>query len=449
MKNILNVLLILILISGIACKHNNNCTMTCDVLNIQLTNPSLYKKAIPIFNTETSNSSTFNRVPKFGYLYNWYVASSPKIAPNGWHVPSAAEISDLITYLGGNIDAGPKVRDSNDIYWLIPNAGNNSSKFSLRGSGNRDNSGAFTYFKEITNVWASTQINATLAYCGNIWWDYSTSFSITGIGKKFGNIIRFIKDNDSWTDGETITDIEGNIYPTVKIGNQVWMAANYICTKFNDGSDIPNITNNITWANSTTGAYCAYNNDITNVYESIQYVTISSKSTQNFISESYIANSVQVNPITINHIIFQCDNSKQSLNPLKEVLNTMWGDSVESLVNLRMFTSPEYPDNSIIDIYLDNPITISANEFMQMDLEALTDVNLILEYCQGNTDEIVNNNNNQNQNTISISSINDNEQIVKVIESKPKVASVNSFSNWLILAAISFGVYKIYLNIIK
>ena len=61
--------------------------------------------------------------------------------------------------------------------------------------------------------------------------------------------------------GETITDIDGNIYKTVKIGKQVWMAENLKTTKYNDGVLIPNITDNIEWGNDKDGAYCWYDND--------------------------------------------------------------------------------------------------------------------------------------------------------------------------------------------
>ena len=58
----------------------------------------------------------------------------------------------------------------------------------------------------------------------------------------------------------TITDQDGNIYKTVTIGTQTWMAENLRTTKYRDGSAIPNITDNTDWTNLTTGAYCNYNN---------------------------------------------------------------------------------------------------------------------------------------------------------------------------------------------
>ena len=63
----------------------------------------------------------------------------------------------------------------------------------------------------------------------------------------------------------TVTDIDGNIYQTVKIGNQWWMAENLKVTHYRNGEAIPNVTDNATWTGLTTGAYCEYNNDVNNV----------------------------------------------------------------------------------------------------------------------------------------------------------------------------------------
>lgn len=62
---------------------------------------------------------------------------------------------------------------------------------------------------------------------------------------------------------ETVTDIDGNVYNTVTLGTQVWMVENLKTTKYRDGTNIPNVTDGIAWANLTTPAYCWYNNDLT------------------------------------------------------------------------------------------------------------------------------------------------------------------------------------------
>jgi uncharacterized protein (TIGR02145 family) len=62
---------------------------------------------------------------------------------------------------------------------------------------------------------------------------------------------------------ETVTDIDGNVYRTVTIGSQVWMAENLKVTHYRDGDSIPNVTDSTIWPNLLTGAYCDYHNDTT------------------------------------------------------------------------------------------------------------------------------------------------------------------------------------------
>lgn len=62
-----------------------------------------------------------------------------------------------------------------------------------------------------------------------------------------------------------VSDVEGNIYNTVKIGTQTWLLENLKTTKYNDGTSIPLVTvYNLWWAfgQIPTPKYCWYNNDI-------------------------------------------------------------------------------------------------------------------------------------------------------------------------------------------
>ena len=62
-------------------------------------------------------------------------------------------------------------------------------------------------------------------------------------------------------DTTKITDIDGNIYNTVKIGTQIWMAENLKVIHLNDGTGIPLVTDAATWNNLPTPGYCWYNNN--------------------------------------------------------------------------------------------------------------------------------------------------------------------------------------------
>jgi len=63
----------------------------------------------------------------------------------------------------------------------------------------------------------------------------------------------------------TVTDIDGNTYQTVKIGNQWWMAENLKVTHYRNNDEIPNVTYYRDWYDLSTGAYCDYNNNEGNV----------------------------------------------------------------------------------------------------------------------------------------------------------------------------------------
>ena len=68
---------------------------------------------------------------------------------------------------------------------------------------------------------------------------------------------------------DTMTDIQGNTYKTVKIGNQWWMAENLKVTVFNDKTPITNISEaaaDSLWTKSTKAAYCFYDNTLGALY---------------------------------------------------------------------------------------------------------------------------------------------------------------------------------------
>lgn len=108
---------------------------------------------------------------------------------------------------------------------------------------------------------------------------YATNSEGTGYGEQvsFTTEPGLITFNPDLTYG-TVMDIDGNCYKTIQIGDEVWMAENLRTSRYNDGSPIPNVTNDIEWSElcytvqneneewvpAGTGAFCWYNNDSSN-----------------------------------------------------------------------------------------------------------------------------------------------------------------------------------------
>ena len=79
------------------------------------------------------------------------------------------------------------------------------------------------------------------------------------------NPIEIILEEECKDCPQTLTDIDGNIYKVIQIGDQCWMAENLKVTHFPDGTPIPHVPNDEDWLNladnNTDAAYCFYNND--------------------------------------------------------------------------------------------------------------------------------------------------------------------------------------------
>jgi|WetSurMetagenome_2_1015567.scaffolds.fasta_scaffold63125_4 uncharacterized protein (TIGR02145 family) len=99
-----------------------------------------------------------------------------------------------------------------------------------------------------------------------------TSVLIASVAIVFSSCSKDDDDSGNSTNGKTtavfntgvtygtLTDQDGNVYKTVTIGTQTWMAENLRTTMYNDGTSITNVTGVTEWGNLTTGAYCNYNN---------------------------------------------------------------------------------------------------------------------------------------------------------------------------------------------
>jgi uncharacterized protein (TIGR02145 family) len=120
----------------------------------------------------------------------------------------------------------------------------------------------------------STDRNPTIADYKSSAEKLTSSFagSITGLTLGTSYFVRLYATNSAGTGysneqsfstlANTVTDIDGNVYHTVKIGTQVWMVENLKVTKYRDGTPIRNVTDNGSWIGiNDYGAYCDYDND--------------------------------------------------------------------------------------------------------------------------------------------------------------------------------------------
>jgi len=64
---------------------------------------------------------------------------------------------------------------------------------------------------------------------------------------------------------QTITDIDENAYNIVTIGEQTWMTENLKVKKYSNGDEIPLVVKSEDWGIQTTGAYCNYYHDESNI----------------------------------------------------------------------------------------------------------------------------------------------------------------------------------------
>jgi len=97
------------------------------------------------------------------------------------------------------------------------------------------------------------------SFTGEVGEVYKLRWTIsTNCGKSEDEISIVLLNNGA---GQPVTDIEGNVYNTVYIGGQFWMAKNLKTTRYNDSTDIPLVEDGITWNILTSPAYCWYNNN--------------------------------------------------------------------------------------------------------------------------------------------------------------------------------------------
>ena len=130
----------------------------------------------------------------YGKLYNWYAAANPNLCPQGWHVPTDAEWTVLINYLGGENVAGGKMKSVSPL-WGAPNTGaTNESGFSGLPGGNRSGSvGTFDFLGSFGYWWSASESGAEFAWYRFL---YGSNADIYrgSISKRSGFCVRCVRD---------------------------------------------------------------------------------------------------------------------------------------------------------------------------------------------------------------------------------------------------------------
>ena len=107
------------------------------------------------------------RLETFGMLYNFYATQdSRSLCPEGWHVPSDSEWSDLTTALGGAEVAGNSMKMT--VGWGDSDSGTNASGFGGLPGGNRGALGEFSG-GDLYGDWWTTDLTASTAWLRNLY----------------------------------------------------------------------------------------------------------------------------------------------------------------------------------------------------------------------------------------------------------------------------------------
>ena len=208
----------------------------------------------------------------YGWLYNGNICSYPHAFPTGWDIPTTAQYAILSNYLGGNSVSGGKLKETGTAHWQTPNTGaTNSSGFTGLGGGFRWNETLkYNDIKQKTWFWLKTEYSTGYRYFADLNYNDDNTAYNAYISFIYGYSVRLLYTGLG-TPPETIADYDGNIYEVVKIGTQYWLKQNWKCTHSTIGASLTYVESTTTWANATYGGtpyYCAYNDDVRNVYDS-------------------------------------------------------------------------------------------------------------------------------------------------------------------------------------
>jgi uncharacterized protein (TIGR02145 family) len=139
---------------------------------------------------------------KYGKLYNWYAVNDLRgLAPEGWHVPTDEEWTNLVEYLGGNGIAGHKMKsvegweDWEDEDGELQNwNGDNSSGFNALPGGFRFFDGSFYKVRFNAFFWSATEYVSYNAWLRNLFFNNGNVSRYISF-KRNGFSVRCLRDD--------------------------------------------------------------------------------------------------------------------------------------------------------------------------------------------------------------------------------------------------------------
>lgn len=143
-----------------------------------------------------NNDSALSTLYTYGRLYNYYaVVDSRNLCPLGWHVPSDAEWTTLGTYLGGDLIAGGKMKETGTTHWASPNTdATNSSGFNgLPGGYRIAYDGSYSSMGTYGYWWTWTSYDSGFAWFRSLVYNYA-SLNPSNLSKQSGMSVRCVKD---------------------------------------------------------------------------------------------------------------------------------------------------------------------------------------------------------------------------------------------------------------
>ena len=217
----------------------------CDCWTVDNLRSTLYSDDTPVNKYwRYKDSDSLENI--YGKLYTWYSAARVTedddmaipaeiitttgayvqgVCPEGWALPKMAEFWTMYTASGGQAGL---VKSPSSLVWLPERAGIAENKFNAFGAGYY--APTIERYENLlgeTHFWAS-DTSRTAMMAKNFELNYYCENGLENLEDKgLGYSIRCVKKEPVFECGETgVSDLQGNGYGTLKVGNQCWMTEN-------------------------------------------------------------------------------------------------------------------------------------------------------------------------------------------------------------------------------